>query len=129
MEGLGKWFCTDDDGQQHLRRLSNTMYECIEMVWLDTCEGDEGYPDKEYTVKTAIIDLDDYTEEEKEFFITAYYDGTLDEIRKALGEYFDQILVECIFEEMTDGSATTHGMMAKEEAIDFIKKYIKEREG
>lgn len=126
---MNEWICTDDDSLQHLRRNDDGTYDCIEMVWLDICEGDEGYSDKEYVVKTALIDLKDYTEEEMEIAISGYYpDSTLSELKEEWGDSLDQLIVECIFEEMTEGSASVHGMFTKEEAENFIKKYIEEGE-
>lgn len=129
MEKLGGWICTDNDSLQHLRKNDDGTYNCIEIVWLDTCEGDEGYPDKEYVVKTALIDLNDYTEEDMEIAISGYYpDSTLSELKEEWGDSLDQLIVECIFEEMTEGSASVHGMMTRAEAENFIKKYIEEGE-
>lgn len=124
---MNEWICTDNDSLQHIRENDDGTYNCIEMVWLDTCEGDEGYPDKEYVVKTALIDLNDYTEEEKEIAVSGYYES-LNDLKEVYGEESNSIIIECIFEEMTDGSATTYGMMTKVEAENFIKKYIEEGE-
>ena len=48
-----EWVCTDSDSSQYRKDNSDGTYYFIEKVWLDTCIGDEGYPDKEYTVKSA----------------------------------------------------------------------------
>ena len=103
-----------------------SKYPMLEKVWLDTCKGDPGYPDKSYTVKTALVDLDDYTEHEKECNISGYYDS-IEELKEIYGDYSDQIIAECIFEETTDGSASTTEMMTEKEADDYIQKYISER--
>ena len=120
------WICTDSDCSQYCKINSDGTYSFIEKVWLDTCKGDPGYPDKEYTVKTALVDLNDYSEKEKEVNVSGYYDSL-----KALREFYtddsDQVIAECIFEEMTDGSASTIGMMTEKEADEYIQKYISER--
>lgn len=120
------WICTDSDCSQYCKVNSDETYSFIEKVWLDTCKGDPGYPDKSYTVKTALIDLNDYTEAEKEVNVSGYYDS-IEELREIYKEDSDQIIAECIFEEMTDGSASTTEMMTEKEADDYIQKYISER--
>ena len=121
-----EWICTDSDNSQYCKINSDGTYSFIEKVWLDICKGDPGYPDKKYTVKTALVDLDDYTEYEKECNISGYYDS-IEELREIYKEDSDQIIAECIFEEMTDGSASTTEMMTEKEADDYIQKYISER--
>lgn len=118
-----KWVCTDSDSSQYRKDNSDGTYYFIEKVCLDTCIGNEGYPDKEYTVKSAWIDLSDYTDYEKECAISGYYES-FDEMYEKYGMYIEDIIAECIFEEMTDGSATTYGIMTEEAADDFIQKYI-----
>ena len=121
-----EWICTDSDSSQYCKVISDRTYSFIEKVWLDTCKGDHGYPDKPYTVKTALVDLNDYTEHEKECNISGYYDS-IESLREIYGDDSDQIIAECIFEEMTDGSASTTEMMTEKEADDYIQKYISER--
>lgn len=58
--------------------------------------------------------------------ICGYYDS-LEALREIYKEDSDQIIAECIFEEMTDGSASTTEMMTEKEADDYIQKYISER--
>ena len=70
-----KWVCTDLDSSQYRKINADSTYIFIEKVWLDICEGDEGYPDKEYTVKSAWIDLNDYSDYEKECAISGYYES------------------------------------------------------
>lgn len=117
------WVCTDNDCMQCYKKINDHTYDFIEIVWLDTCKGDPGYPDKEYTVKSACVDLYDYTTEEREIAICGYYDS-LDTVYAEYGDATDQIIAECIFEEMNDGSATTYGMMTRKEAEKFVMKYI-----
>lgn len=122
---MNEWICTDDDSLLHLRRNDDGSYDCVEMVWLDLCEGDEGYPDKEYVVKTDLINPSDYTEKEKEIAVSARYpDSTLDELRMEWGDLFDGLIAECIFEDMMKTTPTVYGMMTKAEAEKFIKEYI-----
>lgn len=120
------WIRTDSNCSQYCKINSDGTYSFIEKVWLDTCKGDPGYPDKEYTVKTALVDLNDYSEKEKEVNVSGYYDS-LKALRKFYTDDSDQVIAECIFEEMTDGSASTTGTMTEKEADEYIQKYISER--
>ena len=120
-----EWFCTDTDSFQHCKEHGNGKYSFIEIVWLDTVEGDPGYPDKEYTVKSAFVDLNDYDEKEREIAIAGYYDS-LEVVYAEYEDAAEQIIAECIFEEMTEGSASTYGMMTREEAEKFVKIYIED---
>ena len=120
------WIRTDSDCSQYCKINSDGTYSFIEKVWLDTCKGDPRYPDKSYTVKTALVDLNDYSEKEKEVNVSGYYDS-LKALREIYAEYSDQVIAECIFEEMTDGSASTTEMMTEKEADEYIQKYISER--
>lgn len=108
-----KWFCTDPDSLQYRKINSDGTYTFIEKVWLDIC----------YTVKSAWINLNDYSDYEKECAISGYYES-MDAIYKQYGMDMEDIIAECIFEEMNDGSATTYGMMTEREADEFIQKYI-----
>ena len=74
------------------------------------------------------MDLYDYTEFEKECATSSYYgDHSLDHIYQIYGNNADQIIAECIFEEMCDGSAWTSEFMTEEEANEYIENYILER--
>ena len=120
-----KWFCTDDSSSQYCKINEDGTYSFIEKIWLDTCEGDEGYPDKEYTVKSAWIDLNDYDTHDRECAICGYYDS-LEKAYEIYGDSTEQIIAECIFEEMCNGECSTYGMMTETEADKFIQNYIKE---
>lgn len=122
------WFCTDGDNLQYCKENENGTFNFIEKVWLDTCEGDEGYPDENYIVKTGFVDLYDYTEFEKECATSSYYgDCSLDYIYQIYGNDADQIIAECIFEDMCDGSAWTSEFMTEKEADKYIRDYISKR--
>lgn len=121
---MGEWYCTDPDCMQYCKKHGENKFSFIQIVWLYTAENDAGYPDKDYTVKSAYIDLDDYGMKEKECAICGYY-PSLDAVYTEYEDAAEQIIAECIFEEMTDGSATTYGMMTREEAEKFVNNYIK----
>ena len=122
-----EWYTTDD--LQWCRKYDkfDRAYQFVQVVWLDTVSGDEGYPDKEYTVVTGIVDLDDYSEEDIKTEISCYYDS----IQQMCDSYntpfecwkeLDQVIAECIFESWENFSS--HGMFTEEEAIKFAEKYM-----
>ena len=120
-----KWFCTDADCLQYCKINDDGTYAFIEKVWLDTCELDDGYPDKTYIVKTACIDLKDYDTHDRECAICGYYES-LEEVYEIYGDGTEQIIAECIFEQLCDGECSTYGMMTETEVDKFIYNYIKE---
>lgn len=118
---MNSWYCTDDDCMQYCKKNNERSFNFIEMVWLDVSK-DDMHSDKEYTVKSAWIDLNDYSEHDMECAISGYYKN-LQEVRETYHEEAKQIIAECIFEQMY-GDCTTHGMMSKELAEEFIYNYI-----
>lgn len=126
---MSKWYCTDDDCLQYCKENSDGTFSFIGELWIDLSSGDEGYPDKSYLVKTATVNLEDYTQGMMEIYISGYY-NSLDEIRKIYGNDSNQIIAECIFEGDFGESGLDYWlseMMTEKEADDFIKKYISER--
>lgn len=80
-------------------------------------------------MKTATIDLKNYTQGMMEIYISSYY-SSLDQIRETYGNALNQIIAECIFEGdfgEFGSDCWLSGMMTENEADDFIKKYISER--
>lgn len=64
-----KWYETDEMQWCRKRENEERVYDFVQVVWLDTVEGDEGYPNKEYTVVTGRVYLNDYTDEDIEMEI------------------------------------------------------------
>ena len=129
---MSKWYCSDDDCLQYCRENADGTFSFIEKLYYGTCNGDEGYPDKSYLVKTATIDLKNYTQGMMEIYISGYY-SSLDEIRETYGNASNQIIAECIFEGDfgefgSNCDCWLSDMMTENEADDFIKKYISERQ-
>ena len=120
------WSYTDEDTHQYCRRDGFGKFEFVGIVCLDH---------ENYTVKTAIIDLSKYSLIQKERAISGYY-TSLNEVYEEYRDKSDQIIAECIFEsenvwkmpiykrEFNDTYGYTYGIMTKEEAIDFIQRYI-----
>lgn len=82
-------------------------------------------------MKTALINLDDYTEEEKQYCTMEcnYLALTTQDLRELCIYKSDanRIIASYIFEKMTDSSASTTEMMTEKEADEYIQKYISER--
>lgn len=121
------WEATDELQWIRKREDAERAYDFIEVVWLDTVKGDPGYPDKEYTVVTGSVYLDDYSDEEIEMEIIGYCDS-IEQMCESYGISFecwkelDSIIAECIFESWENFDS--HGMFTKEDAITFAKEQM-----
>ena len=91
------WFCTDSDCCQYIRNDGN-KYEMIQAVWLDTTEEDREKGFHEYCIVRIEIDLNDYSDEEKLYYISSY-GYTLEGIVEEYGDGADSIIAECIMED------------------------------
>jgi len=113
-----KWYCTDKDCLQYCKENSDGTFEFIEKVALNTYDGNTCY-----IVKKALIDIRDYTAKEIEAYISSYYDS-LDQLKKNYGKHSNEIIAECIFEEMNNGKCDVYGAKNEEDADAFIKNFI-----
>lgn len=96
------WQCTDPDQYQFGRRLGTREFEFREFdhfsifpAEVDTIEEAEAMTDN-WT--EMVVNLDDYSDEEKEDVSKAYY-GSLDELKEQNGDAWEWVLAECIFEQ------------------------------
>ena len=119
------WFCTDSDCCQYIRNDGN-KYEMIQAVWLDTTEEDREKGFHEYCIVRIEIDLDDYSDEEKETYIS-YYGYTLESVREEYKDGADSIVAECIMEdESLNNVYVVDDADSFEEAKAKIEKIINE---
>lgn len=88
---MKQWKCTDLDNKQYGRQISTNVYEFKEKN-----RGLLDYGKNEFIQIT--IDLDDYSSDEVEKYIQAYYSG-IDEVKQIYGADFEWIIAECIFEQ------------------------------
>ena len=91
------WYETDSDCAQYIRH-DGSMYEMIQTVWLDTTEDDIANGLHEYCIVRIRINLDDYSDEEKEIYIHSY-GYTLESVVEEYGDDADLIIAECIMED------------------------------
>ena len=75
------FICTDEDSNQFVKKISNTYFKVL----------DQG--------RLLDINLLDYSELELREYIVGYY-SSLEDLRKIYGEDSNQIIVECIAEQM-----------------------------
>lgn len=92
-----QWDCTDNDCCQYIRHDGN-VYEMIQAVWLDTTEEDRVNGLHEYCIVRIEINLNDYSDEEKEMHIHSY-GYTLESVVEEYGADVDLIIAECIMED------------------------------
>ena len=119
------WNCTDNDCCQYVRN-NGSKYEMIQAVWLDITEEDKQKGLHEYCIVRIEIDLDDYSDEEKETYIS-YYGYTLESVREEYKDGTDSIVAECIMEdESLSNVYVVDDADSFEEAKAKIKKIINE---
>lgn len=77
----------------------------------------------------TIIDLTDYTEEDLQSELSAYYDS-LDQLKELYPDPNDQrqIAAECIFEQMWSELNVSY-FDSEEDAYSYVEDYIKEYKG
>jgi hypothetical protein len=127
--GRNGWFCTDPDCLQFCKKHSETQFEFVQAVWLDTCDGDtraENANDESdnYAVCAGFIDFDFYDEEDIKCSINSY-GYTMHSVREIYGEDANQIIAECLFENhcLYDSSSIA-GVVSWEDAKETIQNYI-----
>lgn len=119
------WSEIDTDCCQHIRN-DGDVYEMIQCVWLDTTDDDREEGLHEYCVVRMDINLNDYTNEEKEMFLSSY-GYTLDSVVTEYGDVADSIIAECILEsEILRDSCVIADADSFEEAQNIVLKYMME---
>ena len=127
---VGSWFLTDSDCAQYCRRLSPTMYEFTQIVWLDTTVD----TDKTYCVTQSVEDVGDMTLDEISGHISSYYQ-TLSKMVESYGGLHDtgknaltvtdycQLIAECAFENEV-GNNSISEVMDWNCCVDFQRGYM-----
>ena len=119
------WDCTDPDCCQYIRR-NEDVYEMVQAVWLDTTEEDRANGAHEYYIVRIGINLNDYSDEENEIYLSSY-GYTLKSVSEEYGRDADSIIAECIMEEECLRDAyVIDGADSFEEAKEKINKIIKD---
>lgn len=115
-ETTKEWVLTDPDCNQYGKQLSDFSWSYIESRLLGNGE---------YAVSQAVVDLQDYSLDEWEEYISGYY-KSIEEVvssygfRKAL-----QIIAESIFEQLDfDEVESNWTFKLCEDAFDFIYGWI-----
>lgn len=116
-----KWDCVDADCCQYIRNDGN-IYEMIQAVWLDTTGEDRANGAHEYCIVRIGINLNDYSDEEKEIHISSY-GYTLESISEQYGADADFIIAECIME---DESLSDTYVIDDADSFEEAKKKIEE---
>lgn len=119
------WYETDSDCYQYIRNDGN-IYEMVQAVWLDITEEDKRKGLHEYCIVRIDIDLNDYSNEEKEMHISSY-GYTFESVAKEYEDAANDIIAECIMEEESLSDAyVIDEADSFEEAKEKIEKIIKE---
>lgn len=116
----GKWIQTDNSetSYQFVKKNSDKNFEFIEAVEI----GEEGI------VRKGIIDLEDYSKDEIEKYISSYYKN-LDSLQNSYKNnisVINQIIAECIFEQIE--CETIRRFQDIHSAIEYTNNYVKSDE-
>lgn len=105
------WTCTDPDNYQYGRKTADGVYEFKEFDKLNFAGDEHGHEEEKTFVTNRFsdsdfwveetIDLNQYSQKDKEKAISGYYDSmeALSEICKGDMEQVSWIVAECIFEQ------------------------------
>ena len=77
------WICTDASCHQYQKLIKNKRFDMTQIFEM---------PDESYVIVRTSIDLDDYTDEEINNYVTSYYNSA--------DGLTDGIIAECIFESL-----------------------------
>lgn len=114
---MKEWIRTDDN--QWVYQISTNVFKLMEI---------RDFENRIMLVDT-IIDLTDYTEEDLQSELSAYYDS-LDQLKELYPDPNDQrqIAAECIFEQMWSELNVSY-FDSEEDAYSYVEDYIKEYKG
>lgn len=123
---FGPWYETNSDCCQHMRNYENS-YEMIQAIWLDTTREDKERGVQEYCICRGEVDLNTFSEEEMEGYISSY-GYTMEGLKEEYGDDMWGIVAECILEEeiMRD-SCIVADADSFEEAKKIIENIIQEQ--
>ncbi len=110
-----------DDGQM-LIKVDGRSYTFAEVR---ECWADEEHDEDYYAVFSATVDLKDYDEAETDAILHRFYPGGRKEVKDTYKESEDQIIAECIFEELGFDcvSRVSEGTGDEDGAIRLLEEY------
>lgn len=94
--GIGTWHCGDPDNAQYIRKRPDGYWKCMEV------RGPHPGMNNQYWIQSAVIDLDDYDEDETNDYLACFGYSSREEVEDQYAEFADQVIVECIFECLED---------------------------
>lgn len=110
-----KWFYSDEH-QITKKTDRNDRFCMTEIIFLNEEIG--------YLLREGIVDLTEYTKKETLSYISAYGYDSIEEVKEAYKEEWQQIVAECIFEIFDDFNT---GVYFKENIIEeYLEKIVNE---
>ena len=123
-----KWYCTDDDCSQYMRK-DGKKYEMIQYVWLDTTEGDIKNGLHKYVIVKNELNLDNLTDDDVLTSIGSSYGYTIISLIETYGDSVLDIIAECVMEDdIARDCNIIDEADSQIEAEMKIKKYIEEEQ-
>lgn len=94
---FGKWYSTDNDCAQYMRKDS-TLYEMIQYVWLDATEEDKAKGLHEYVICKTEVDIKNLSDEDILCAISSY-GYTIVYLIEEYGDAANDMIAEFYMEE------------------------------
>ena len=113
---------SDPDCFQHYYEVFDDCYRYIEIREEPDVNGNTIY-----VVCTAAINLDDYSDEEIQQYVSGYYDSVEELIKEYGFEAAPMIEIECIFEQLPDyemDNIRDRSFLTYEEAVERAKEFM-----
>ena len=121
---FGKWYSTDNDCAQYMRK-DETLYEMIQYIWLDTTEEDKANGLHEYVICKTELDVMDLSDEDVLCAISTY-GFTIISLLSEYGESAIDMIAECwMEEEIARDCNILCTADSKEEAERKVLKYVR----
>lgn len=121
----GMWFPAGTDSMRIERWLGGRKFEIAEKQWLDLTKDDTGYPDHDYVVIRAAVDLSEIAENELAAVVELNDISSQVESLKKEGyrQDSDLLIAEVWFEAHAINDSYVIGdLMTSEEADGYIKR-------
>ena len=125
------WYLIDNDCLQYGKDLGDGKYSFIQVIWMDTAEGDaraSASADDNYIVVADTVNVGEMSDEEKQLCICGFYKD-LDEMSKSYSlsvEELNSIIAECGFENQSSYEYESNLLTwkdAESHILEYLEKY------
>lgn len=124
------WYLIDNDCMQYGKDLGGGNYAFVQVIWMDTAEGDaraSASAFDNYVVVADTVSISGMSDEEKQLCICGFYKD-LKEMSESYGlsiEELNSIIAECGFENQLSYEYESD-LLTWKDAENHISKYLEE---